>query len=56
MEDESDSNTNCTRRTWNDPHKIGKGNERLENKRTNIDHQNSALFRSSRILRRVLET
>ena len=56
MEHESDGDTNCGRRTWDNPQSIGKGTRRIGNKWPVEIIQSAALLRSTRILRRVLET
>ena len=56
MKDEGDGDTNCNVCTWNYPRRIGKGIEDIEIKGPGEAIQTTALLRSARILRRVLET
>ena len=55
MEHEGNSNTNCNGRTCNDPQSLVRGLEELEIGRRAESIQTTALLRSVRILRRVLE-
>ena len=43
MEHESNGDTNCNWCTWNNPQRIGKGTEKLGNKRTRRDHQDYSI-------------
>ena len=56
MEHESDGNISCNWCTWNDPQMFSKGLERLKIGEQTETIKTTALLRSIRILRRVLET
>ena len=56
IEHEGDCDTNCNCCARNNPQRIGKGTEKLGNKRTSGDHLNNSIIWSAMILRRVLET
>ena len=43
MEHETDSDTNCSWCTWNNPRTIGKGTGRLRNKKTNKHHPDHSI-------------
>ena len=45
MELKGDGDTNCNCYTWNNPQRIGKGTERLENKRTSGDHADYSIIK-----------
>ena len=56
MEQEDVGDTSCNWCSRNNLKRIGKGTGKLGNKRTSRDHPITALLRSTRISRRVLET
>ena len=56
QEHESDYYTNCNWCSWYSHQRIGKRTRGLGNERKSGDRPNQALLRSTRILRRVVET
>ena len=56
MEQDGDGDTNCNKYIWNNPKGYVKGLEDLEIRGQVKTIQTTALLRSARILRRVLET
>ena len=47
MEHEGDGDSNCNWCIWYNPQRIGKGTRRLGNKRTNGDHPNYSIIKTS---------
>ena len=56
MEHEGDGVTSCNWCTWNDSLKLSKRAGGVGNRRTSRDHSFTALLRSARILRSILDT